>query len=61
MRKRSLGRFSMALTTRLIVIVQESQREMLARKNVREIINTVSAPASDAQYEMIAPVQAPKV
>ncbi len=49
MRKRSLGRFSMALTTRLMVIVHESQRDMLARKSVRERINTVSAPVREAQ------------
>lgn len=51
----------MALTTRLMVTVHESQRDMLARKKVRETINTTSAPASEAQYEMTAPVQAPKV
>ena len=43
-----MGRFSIALTTRLIVTVHESQREMHERKNVREIINTVRAPAREA-------------
>ena len=61
MRKSSFGLFSMARTIRLIMVVHESQRDMLARKKVRETINTTRAPASDAQYEMIAPVQAPKV
>ena len=38
-----------------------SQREMLARKKVRESVKTTSAPASEAQYEMITPVQGPNV
>ena len=49
----------MALTTRLTVIVHDSQREMDSRKNARESINTASAPESDAKYEIIAPVQGP--
>ena len=61
MRNRSLGLFSIARTTRLIHVVHESQREMLARKNVRESVNTTNAPVSEAQYEIIAPVQGPKV
>ena len=48
MRKRSFGRFSIARTTRFIVSVLESQREMHVRRNMRERINTVSAPARDA-------------
>ena len=53
--------FSIARTMRLIVIVPDSHLEMLARKNVRETVNTTSAPAREAQYDMIAPVQGPKV
>ena len=49
MRKRSLGRFSIARTTRLMVMVHESHREMVSRKKARERINTVSAPASEAK------------
>lgn len=49
MRKRSLGRFSMARTTRLIVMVHESHWEIESRRNVRERINTVSAPLRAAQ------------
>ena len=61
MRKRSFGLFSIARTMRLIVTVHDSHLEMLARKNVRETVKTTSAPAREAQYEMITPVQGPNV
>lgn len=60
-RNSSFGLFSIARTTRLIVRVHDSQREMLARKNVREMVKTTSAPKREAQYDMIAPVHGPKV
>lgn len=49
MRKRSFGRFSMAVTTRLPVIVHESQRDIDSRKNARDKMNTRRAPARDAR------------
>lgn len=61
MRKSSFGRRSIARTMRLIVTVQESQWEMKSRRNVRERMNTVSAPLRAAQYDIMAPVQGPNV
>lgn len=48
MRKSNLGLFSMARTTRLIVVVDASQREIMSRRRVRDIMNTVIAPARAA-------------
>lgn len=39
-----MGLLSTARTTRLMVTVEASQREMQWRRRVREIINTVIAP-----------------
>jgi len=49
MRKRSLGRFSMARTTRLMDVHEASQWEIDSRKRERETINTVSAPERAAK------------
>jgi hypothetical protein len=61
MRKSNLGRCETACTTRLMVIVDASHRVIDSRSKVREMINTVSAPMRAAKYEIIAPVQGPKV
>ena len=47
--------------TRFTVRVHASQRAIVARKNARERMKTASAPASEAQYEITAPVQGPYV
>jgi hypothetical protein len=44
-----------------MVIVDASHRVIDSRSKVREMINTVSAPMRAAKYEIIAPVQGPKV
>jgi hypothetical protein len=61
MRKSSLGRFSIARTTLLIDGQATSQRSIDSRRSERETRKTTRAPESAAKYEMIAPVQGPKV
>lgn len=48
-RKSNFGRFSTARTTRLMVRVEESHREMQSRNNEREIMKTANAPERAAK------------
>lgn len=60
-RNNSWGLRSTARTARDKVRVEESQRPIGSRKNVRDSQNTTTAPESAAQYEITAPVHGPNV
>lgn len=49
-----MGLLSTARTTRLMVTVEASQREMQWRRRVREIINTVIAPVCMEYMESVS-------